>query len=345
MSRATAQAPSNIAFVKYWGARDLKRALPYNPSISMTLANCVSRSTVEVLPDGAPDQVLLGGDSGELSLAPTAFADRVCQHLVTLRAETGTQGGFRVATKNSFPTGAGIASSASGFAALTLAVTAALGLEYSDEELSILARRSGSGSAARSLMGGYVELPTGMVSSDGNSETSSSEDSLSFSIQLAEADHWDLRDVVAIVETGPKEISSLEGHKRSLTSPYYPRRQELLAQRLHVVRQAIAERSFSALGPVLEEEAIDLHLIAMSSRPPVFYWNPATLALLSTVRTLRDEGLPAYSTMDAGANVHVICEPEHEPEIARRLMAVRGVRRIIRDRVGAGPRLDVEPLF
>ena len=341
MSRATAQAPANIAFVKYWGARDLERALPNNPSISMTLANCVSRSTVELLPDGQADQVLLAGDSGELSLAPASFADRVCQHLRTLRAETGSQAGFRVATKNSFPTGAGIASSASGFAALTLAVTSALGLELSEAELSILARRSGSGSAARSMVGGYVELPTG-VSGDSDGPD---EGSLSFSIQLAGADHWELRDVVAIVETGPKRVSSLEGHRRSLTSPYYQTRQELLPQRLQIVRQAIAERSFSALGPVLEEEAIDLHLIAMSSRPPVFYWKPATIALLSTVRALREEGLPAYATMDAGANVHVICEPEFEPEIARRLMAVRGVRRIIRDRVGPGPQLGIEPLF
>ncbi len=341
MSRATAQAPANIAFVKYWGARDLERALPFNPSISMTLANCVSRSTVEVLPEGEADQVLLGGDSGELSLAPASFADRVRHHLDTLRAETGTKGGFRVATKNSFPTGAGIASSASGFAALTLAVTTALGLEFSEAELSVLARRSGSGSAARSMVGGYVELPTGSCGSDPEQD----DGSLSFSIQLAGADHWDLRDVVAIVESGPKKISSLEGHRRSLTSPYYKTRQELLSQRLQIVRQSIAERSFSALGPVVEEEAIDLHLIAMSSRPPVFYWNPATIALLSTVRDLRDEGLPAYATMDAGANVHVICEPEYEPEIARRLMAVRGVRRIIRDRVGPGPQLAVEPLF
>jgi diphosphomevalonate decarboxylase len=341
LSRATAEAPANIAFVKYWGARDLQRAVPQNPSISMTLAQCVSRTTVEHLPGGEADQVMLAGDSGELSLAPEAFAVRVRQHLDVLRQRLDAGGAFRVATRNSFPTGAGIASSASGFAALTVAVAAALGRELPAEELSVLAQLSGSGSAARSVIGGYVEWPASGPDRDSDADA----DAASWAEQLAAAEHWRLCDVVAIVEGGPKDVSSLEGHRRSRTSPHYATRQTLLAERLRIVRQAIADRDLAALGPLLEEEAIELHMIAMTSKPPIFYWSPATLTLLATVRELRDEGIPAFATMDAGANVHVICEPEHEPQVARQLAAVRGVRRILRDHVGDGPRLDAEPLF
>jgi diphosphomevalonate decarboxylase len=331
--KASAAAPANIALIKYWGARDLARVLPANPSISMTLSLCVSRSTVEHLGGEGGDEVFLAGDGGELAPAPPPFADRVRAHLEVLRRATGTGGRFRVATANTFPAAAGIASSASGFAALTLAVTRAVGLEIEPRRLSDLARRSGSGSAARSLFGGFVEWPAGK----GEGEA--------YAVPLAPAGHWDLRDVIALVETAPKEVSSLEGHRRAPTSPYYASRLGLLPARLEAVRRAIAGRDLGALGPVVEEEAIDLHLIAMSSRPPIFYWAPATLAVLAAVRQLRRDGIGAWATMDAGANVHVLCEAADEEAVATRLGGVGGVRALIRDRAGRGPEASAEPLF
>ena len=146
-----------------------------------------------------------------------------------------------------------MASSASGFAALTIATVQALGLDPEVGELSQLAQRSGSGSASRSVFGGYVEWP----GEDG------------CAVQLAAADHWELCDVVAMVQHGPKAVSSLDGHLRALTSPHYERRQALLPARLARVREAIRERSLGRLGPVIEEDAIELHLIAMSSVPPI----------------------------------------------------------------------------
>ena len=143
--------------------------------------------------------------------------------------------------------------------------------------------------------------------------------------------------MIAVVETRAKEVSSLDGHRRAASSPYYTRRQELLPDRLERVRRALATRDLSLLGDTIQEEAIDLHLIAMSSRPPIFYWHPATVAVLQAVRGLRGEGVAAYSTMDAGANVHVICEPGAEPAVAARLAELPGVERVIRDRVGSGP--------
>lgn len=323
--RSTWVAPSNIAFIKYWGTRDTERTLPFNPSVSMTLGKCVSRTTVVAVADAASDEVLVRDEEGDLEPAAEHFARGVLAHLDRLREWSGTETRFRVATENSFPTAAGIASSASGFAALTLATLGALGREASPRELSVLARLSGSGSAARSVMGGYVEWPAGEA------------EGLGHATQLAVAEHWDLRDLVAILASEAKMVSSKEGHGRALTSPYFEVRQGLLAERLEKVRQAIRERDFAALAPVVEEEAIDLHLIAMSSRPPIFYWRPGTLEVQQRVRELRAEGAEVCFTMDAGANVHVICTPDSEPHVAAALEAIPEVQRLIRDGVGSGP--------
>lgn len=324
-TKATVRSPSNIAFIKYWGAKDLARAIPENPSLSMTLNECVSRCTVEHLDEAGGHEVLWRGAAGGFETAPPAFASRVVKHLDLLRDWAGCGGRFRVATENTFPAAAGIASSASGFSALALATLAALGREVSVEEQSELARLSGSGSASRSVVGGYVEWPA-----DGAPDRS-------YARQVATAEHWDLRDVVAIVESGPKKTSSLDGHRRARTSPYFETRLERLPERFAAVRDAILERDFSRLGPLIEAEAIDLHTIAMTSEPAIFYWQPGTLEVLAAVRAMRDDGLEAWSTMDAGANVHVICTPSSEPGVAERLSRLAAVEKIIRDGVGSGP--------
>jgi diphosphomevalonate decarboxylase len=333
--RATVSAPANIAFVKYWGARDVERALPHHPSISMTLEVCRSLTTVEAREDLARDEVWLAAEDGRLEPAGDDFAARVRRHLDAIRARTGRRERFRVATRNSFPAAAGLASSASGFAALAVAAAAVLrpasAAPPEPAELSVLARASGSGSAARSVMGGYVGWPAPGGDPDDPP-----------AVQLHPASHWPLCDVIAVVEAGAKEVPSLAGHRLAATSPYFERRLEELPRRLDAVRRALADRDLAALGPVLEEEAIDLHLIAMSCRPPVFYWAPATLAVLAAVRALRADGAGAWCTMDAGANVHVVTAPDDEAAVAARLEAVEGVSSVIRDRVGDGPTVDVE---
>jgi diphosphomevalonate decarboxylase len=331
--KATVIAPANIAFIKYWGTLDWDRTLPYNPSLSMTLRECTSRTTVEILEGGERDAVLLRRDKGSLEPATEAFSQRVIAHLGRLRSWAGETLSFRVATENSFPMAAGMASSASGFAALTLAVVSALGREVSGEQASVLARLSGSGSAARSVLGGYVQWPAG----EGPEEE--------HAVQLLPAEHWDLRDVVAILEEQAKEVSSRQGHERAPSSPYFESRQRLLGERLERVRQAILARDFSALAPIVEEEAIDLHLIAMSSRPPVFYWRPGTLEVLAILRRLRQEGLEVCATMDAGANVHMICTPDSEAAVTEAVETIAGVRSLIHDGVGVGPAIVDDHLF
>jgi diphosphomevalonate decarboxylase len=336
MSKTTVSAPANIAFVKYWGARDLASATPMNSSISMTLEHCVSQCTVETLDHGGEDEVWRAEPDGGFGTPDPEFARRVRQQLDRIRQWAGRKEPVRVATRNTFPTAGGLASSASGFAALTLAAAGAFGKKASQKDLSLLARRSGSGSACRSIFGGFVEWTAPQAAG-------SDEDS--YARQIADADHWDLRNVIAVVEIGPKTIPSIEGHRLATTSPYYTKRLELIPDRLDKVRKAIKERDLDALGPVLEQEAIDLHLITMSSHPPIFYWSPGTLAVLRAVRELRQEGLAAWATMDAGANVHVICDADSEDDVAERLEDLPAVGFVIRDGVGTGPDQEAEHLF
>ncbi|HWM95323.1 MAG TPA: diphosphomevalonate decarboxylase [Thermoanaerobaculia bacterium] len=341
MSKTTVAAPANIAFIKYWGARDLERALPMNPSISMTLDHCVTRCTVEIL-DGGHDEVWLSEPDGGFGSPEAEFTRRVVEQLDRVRQWAGRDEPFRVATRNTFPSAAGLASSASGFAALTLAAAGALGRKDAPlKDLSQLARRSGSGSAARSVLGGYVEWPDPGAGGVG----SGIDDEPSYAVQLAEAGHWDLRDVIAVVEIGPKVVSSRDGHRLAHSSPYFTKRLELLPERLQKVRAAIESKDLDILGPLLEEEAVDLHVIGMTSQPPIFYWSPGTVAVLRAVRELRQEGLSAYATLDAGANVHVICDTDSEDEVAERLEDLPAVGFVIRDGVGDGPEHETMHLF
>jgi len=333
MSRkATVVAPSNIALIKYWGTRDLAETLPFNPSFSMTLRECATRTTVEGIEGAGADNILVRVANGGFEAASESFAGGVIRHLDRLRAWADVDQRFRVATQNSFPMGAGLASSASGFAALALAVVESLEREVDPETASRLARQSGSGSAARSVVGGYVEWPA-----EGCAEGSAA--------QVFAAEHWDLRDVVAILDTTEKRVSSRAGHKLAETSPYFAHRLRELPHRLAEVRQAIGERDFARLAPIVEEEAIDLHLIAMSSRPPIFYWQPASLAVLQLARDLREDGVEVCSTMDAGANVHLLCTVAAEGRVVAALRGMPEVEDVIRDGVGDGPQVEDQHLF
>lgn len=376
-ARISIEAPANIAFIKYWGTLDARRTIPANPSISMTLSRCLTHTTVERLSASAEDEVWWVAESGALESPGEAFEAGVRRHLDRLRERAGRHERFRVATRNSFPSGAGMASSASGFAALAVAVGRLLELGDTPAELSVLARLSGSGSAARSVLGGYVQWPAmaagggsvdepAVVAGSGSADrpalkagrgvdrpgsdggvavTAGDEGEACFAAALAPAAHWDLRDIVAVVDRRAKAVSSREGHALAPTSPYFEHRLRLLTSRLEAVRSAIATRSFADLAPVVEEEAIDLHLIAMSSRPPIFYWQPATLEVLAAVRNLRRGGTEVCATMDAGANVHLICPAAAEEAVVARLEELAGVREIVRDRVGSGPREVDHHLF
>jgi diphosphomevalonate decarboxylase len=319
---ATAVAPANIAFVKYWGNRDARLHLPLNDSLSMNLSRCTTTTCVTFTPSLTRDVFSLDGEVQ----APPAV-ERVAHHLSRIRAMASATVKARVESWNTFPLATGIAASASGFAALTLAACGALGLELSLRRLSRLARL-GSGSAARSIPDGFVRWFAGPT------------DDESFAESIAPPSHWDLCDLVAVVDTRPKVVSSAQGHAAALTSPFMETRLRHLDARLEVMSRALLECDLAALGVELEAEAISLHVIAMTSRPPILYWRPATLALIEAVRRWRGDGLPVYFTLDAGPNVHVICPAEHRDECQKLLTEFEFVHQVIANQPVQGARLQ-----
>lgn len=328
----TARAAANIALVKYWGATDLAHVIPCNASLSMTLDECASECFARAAPDALSDEILLY--NGEALLpAEGEFHRRIAEHLDRLRDIFDCMTPLYIATRNRFPAAAGLASSASGFCALTAAVSHALGKPAAGANLSDLARRSGSGSASRSAFGGYVRWPA----EDADIAAARDSDAALPAVPIADEEYWPLADVIAIVDANPKKISSLDGHRRAASSPHFRARLAEVPNRLLRVEAALAARDLDLLGATLEEDAIELHLVAMSSQPPIHYWRPGTIAALECVRSLRAGGISAWATMDAGPNVHVICRPEDAPTVAESLRALDPVRRVIEDKTGGAP--------
>lgn len=280
--KATAVAPANIAIIKYWGKSDRDLRLPLNPSISMNLSECTTTTTVEFSDDFDRDIVSAGFDTA-----------RIIKHADRFRDIAKTKAKVHVATKNSFPTSAGIASSASGFAAFTLAASAALGLKFSEKELTEFARL-GSGSACRSI-------PDGFVKWEGE-----------WAYSLYPPTHWDLRDIVVIVGVKKKDVSSTKGHDLVRTSPDLAKRLAALPDRISRIEEALKTKNFQAFGEVIEEEAIDMHHVMQTQTPPLFYWTDQTSRVIEKIKKSK---LPAYFTIDAGPNVHLICEERTEKNV------------------------------
>lgn len=325
--KGSAVARANIAFIKYWGNLNDDLRLAMNGSISMTLDMLRTVTTVELSPALAEDEIEVDG----VEPFPGAKA-RIVAHLDRLRTLAGKPLKARVASVNDFPTGVGLASSASGFAALTLAAAAAFEMGLEDRELSALARL-GSGSATRSIWGGYVEWVAG------------TEHEESFASQIAPPEHWEICDCIALVSTETKEVASSEGHKLAKSSPLYSARLSQVKEDLDRVREAILSRDFESLGSVAEREALSLHAIMMTSQPSLLYWTPATVRVIKEVRNWREEGRSVYFTIDAGPNVHLLTLPSGVEEIERALGKVEGVKQVIVCRPGQGAGLIEEHLF
>lgn len=307
----SARAHPNIAFIKYWGNCEQETKIPANGSISMNLGGLETQTTVAFSAETDRDILIINGKEAEESAV-----GRVSTFLDLVRGMAGIKDNARVESKNNFPMGAGIASSASAFAALALAATKAAGLDLKEGELSRLARR-GSGSACRSIPGGFVEWLADGCDPD------------SKAVSIAPADYWDLWDCVAIVHRGHKHIGSLHGHKIAYTSPLQKARVLEAPQRLEICRNAIKERDFEALTAVVELDNHFMHAVMMTSSPPLIYWQTATIAIMQAVISWRKEGVPACYTIDAGPNVHVICEGRFVQLVRSRLRKIPGVLEVI----------------
>jgi len=319
-SSATAQAHPNIAFIKYWGNRDNVLRLPANGSISMNLDGLFTRTTVTF--DSSQRDSLVINDHAVTGRG----LERVSYILDLVRGMANINERAEISSTNNFPAGAGIASSAAAFAALALASSHTAGLTLSEGQLSRLARR-GSGSASRSIPSGFVEWQMGTCDED------------SVAVSIAPPEHWALRDCIAIVNASHKKTGSTEGHAIAGTSPLQNARVADTPRRLDICRRAILQKDFEAFANIIEHDSDVMHSVMMTSTPPLMYWQSATMEIFHQVRGWRASGLPVGYTVDAGANVHVICLAESAKEVEKRLRELPGVSDVLVAGAGGAARV------
>jgi diphosphomevalonate decarboxylase len=312
---------TNIALIKYWGKRDEKLFLPMNSSLSITLDRFYTETTVEFKEELKSDILLLNNKP-----AGEAEANKVFRFLDNIRQLAGTKIYASVTSENKVPTAAGFASSASGFAALAAAGAKALNLNLNEKELSILARQ-GSGSACRSIYGGYVEWKKG--------ERADGVDS--YGNQLLSEKDWNISIISVLVESNQKKVSSREGMKRTVdTSPFYSGWLNTVEKDLEKAKEAIRNRDFHSLGEVAEANALKMHATMLGADTPVLYWQSGTMEVIHKVQSIRAEGIQAYFTIDAGPNVKVLCFPKDEQKVRNVLIGLPSVKQIITCYPGSG---------
>ncbi|MBN2009266.1 diphosphomevalonate decarboxylase [candidate division KSB1 bacterium] len=316
LAKASAIAHSNIALIKYWG-RSAKFPpelnMPLNDTISMTKRGVThdtaltTHTTIEFSPHLDYDEAVINDEP-----ADERTMDRICFIINALRKQVKMDWSFFLRSYNDFPTQAGLASSASGFAALTLAATEALQLNVSKQALSRIARL-GSGSACRSIHGGIVFAHRGE-----SHETA-------FAEQLCAPDDFDIAAVIAVVDQHPKKITSDVGHDLAKTSLFNDVRIE--QSQIHAIRikRAVLGKDFATVGQVAELNCLMMHAVMMTSSESLLYWQPATLAVIHRIHALREEGIECYFTIDAGPNVHCLCQYNDIERVQQAIQDVKGV--------------------
>jgi len=318
--KASAIAHANIALTKYWGRsrdHDPNLNIPSNDSVSMTkygLAHDVhlqTHTTIDFSDNYEEDTANLDG-----AVLTGRNMDRILRVVDPLREYARVDSKFKMMSRNDFPTQAGLASSSSGFAALAIATVNALDIDFTKEEISKYARL-GSGSAARSIHGGFVYW------NKGNSHETS------FAQQICGPKEFDMNAVIAIVHEGKKEVTSDVGHKSAYTSPFDEVRIQKSDEQAKEIKKAILSDDFAKVGEIAEENCKYMHAVMMTSTPPLFYWSPETLRLIRSTQEMRREGLECYFTIDAGPNVHYFCRPEDTYELQKRLEEIEGVSKTI----------------
>ena len=310
MTQTRAVAHPNLALVKYWGKKSVESNIPATPSLSITLGGLCTTTTVA---EHRRDRFVLNDVEQR--------DDKVAAWLELLRRDHAIPP-LSIESTSNFPPSCGLASSASGFAALTLALNEHLNWKLDELELANVARQ-GSVSAARSILGGFVALEP---SRDDCSTKS-----------LFPSDHWDLRIVVAITDSRKKSISSREGMQRSvLTSPYYESWVHGAATDFKDCEEAIGCRDLAALGYVTEKSCRKMHALMLTSEPALIYWNSGSLEVIDAVHNLRREGTIAFYTSDAGPQIKIICEPEAEHAVRSRIEALVGVQQVLVSSIGEG---------
>jgi len=322
MNKATAVSPANIAFVKFWGLKNKELILAYNDSISMNLSNCITKTTVEFSPKFKKHQIYLDLFGKGKQLISGKKAEKIINQLERIKKLAKNNWFAQVYSQTNFPSEAGIAASASAFSALTLAAATALKLNLSNKQLSALTRLSGSGSACRSIVDGFSHWHQDHAT------------------QIAKAEHWpELTDIVAVVDANTKKVSSFDGHKLALSSPYFKARIKEVEIRVILVIQAIKQKDFKTLGEQAELDTLSMHFVMMTSRPGIFALSHKTWKLIEEIKSWRKEGLEAYFTIDNGPNVHILCLEKDKTKILQRLKKIPEVLFIIVNKNCQGARI------
>lgn len=331
--KTTVKVNSNVALVKYWGKRDEKLILPNNSNISVAFDNLSTVTTVEFDTKYEKDIFVL--DDKKIMKGPVL--EKTISHLNKIRERANITTKAKIVSKNNFPTAAGLASSASGFSALAFAGSKAAGLDLAQKELSILSRLSGSGSASRSLQGGFVEWQKG-EKEDGSD---------SYAVQIAKPDYWsEFRIIVTIVTKATKKTSSTKGMNATVkTSPMYQGWLDTIEQDLKTMRNGISEKNFSKVGKIAESNCLKMHATMITTDPSLIYWEPDTIRVMKSVQNWREEGLESYFTIDAGPQVKVICLDKNAQELEKRLQNIEGVKQTIVCKVGGEAELINNHLF
>ena len=330
----TALSHPNKALVIYWGNENDTLRTPSRPSLSVTLQGInhpldyiVSLRTIG---SSQRDKVIIDGieDKGEIR-------NHFIYHLNAMRGYTGFKDKLEVATRKSFPVGSGLAGSAASASALAEAFAGLIGKTADTRLKSIMARR-GSGSASRSVFGGFV------MWQKGNSDESS------YAEQLFDENHWDLRNVIAMVSSNPKKIRSIEGmklSKKTCPEEFYSDFVSVAKDHIEQISTAVLERDIARLGVLYEKENYLFRQVCLRTTPPLDYWTKVTDSVLNKVANLRDDSVPAYAGTDAGPNVHVFTAPKHVERVIRTIQEVEGILDVIHCRVGKGSHLIEEHLI
>lgn len=332
-----AEVPSNLALIKYWGRKDEQSRNPANDSLSLTLSDFITTTSAQTNPSSRPFAISY---QNKLLSDNDPVAKRAVNFLRQLGASLGFQKSLRIHSRNNFPASCGIASSASGFGALTLAAVASwtestsladlAAKGYTAERLANLARL-GSGSACRSFFEDFSHWHT--CDTTGSQGVSG----------VYPPAPWALMDVVVLVSSAEKAVSSSEGHRYAWTSPLFPLRLQKIPERVLRLKAAIAALDFNALGTLAEDEALEMHSIMMSGTPSIKYFGTETTAVLTYVREQRRAGnFLAYFTLDAGANVHILCEKSHMSQVRETLAKRFPQYELLASATGAGPKLRAE---
>jgi len=276
----------------------------------MNLSNLLTTTTVEFSSRYKKDEILINNEINKKE------NEKIERFLDKVRQIAKTNSRAKVVTKNNFLKSGGLASSASGFAALAMAATVSIGLNLSEKELSILAR-IGSGSACRSIPDGFVKWVEGR------------DNQSSFAQSIFAPDYWNILDIVVVTQTENKKVTSTDGHKLVKTSPFFQKRLRNIKNKIKKIKEYIKQKDFIKFGELVEREALELHAIMLTSNPPILYLQPKSIEIIRAVWQWRSEGLSVYFTIDAGPNIHLICQEKDQKRLIDKLQKIKDIKYII----------------